>query len=389
MAVPGIAPEDIEQCARMLKKGTFGLWLGFGARKAAPLVQELVKRTDCRVFCSPRAKGIVPEDHPRYLGVTGLGGHEEVTEFMVRERPLHVLVLGTRLGEATSFWDRDLVPRGGFLHVDIDPEVAGTAYPDSETFGVHAEIGQFLKALLEYFPKNTQEEPVDINIRRAERAAKGRKAENVVSMTRESRGPVRPRIVMEALQRRVVEESDAVVLAECGNSFAWCNHYLRFPQPERYRVSTLFGSMGHTAAGVVGAALARKGKAVTVVGDGSMLMNSEISTAAQYGAQAVWIILNDAAYGMCRDGHQALGLTDAGVHFPRVDFVRMASALGADGVLVEDEADLDRALDAAMEAEGPFVVDVRIDPTEASPLLQRFESLIKQGNSKNVAGWER
>jgi ABC-type sulfate transport system substrate-binding protein len=42
-----------------------------------------------------------------------------------------------------------------------------------------------------------------------------------------------------------------------------------------------------------------------------------------------------------------------------------------------------------MAAAGPFVVDVRIDPHEASPLLKRFESLIRQGNSKNVAGWER
>ena len=43
----------------------------------------------------------------------------------------------------------------------------------------------------------------------------------------------------------------------------------------------------------------------------------------------------------------------------------------------------------AMAAAGPFVVDVRIDASEPSPLLKRFESLIKQGNSKNVAGWEK
>jgi hypothetical protein len=41
-----------------------------------------------------------------------------------------------------------------------------------------------------------------------------------------------------------------------------------------------------------------------------------------------------------------------------------------------------------MGAGGPFVVDVLVDPNEASPLLKRFDSLIKQGSSKNVAGWE-
>jgi len=119
-----------------------------------------------------------------------------------------------------------------------------------------------------------------------------------------------------------------------------------------------------------------------------MLMNSEISSAAQYGAPAVWIVLNDAGYGMCRDGHSALGLTDANVAIPRVDFVGFARAMGADGLHVRTEEEIDDALVAALAAEGPFIIDVHIDPEEASPLLQRFESLIKQGNSKNVAGWE-
>ena len=55
----------------------------------------------------------------------------------------------------------------------------------------------------------------------------------------------------------------------------------------------------------------------------------------------------------------------------------------------ESEDQLDDALALALAATGPFVVDVRIDASEASPLLKRFESLIKQGNSKNVAGWEK
>ena len=143
---------------------------------------------------------------------------------------------------------------------------------------------------------------------------------------------------------------------------------------------------------MVGAALATGGKAVAVTGDGSMMMNSEISTAVQYGAQAVWVVLNDAGYGMCRDGHRALGLTDQNVDVPRVDFVRMAEAVGARGLRVDTEDQLDAALAEAMEASGPFVIDVAIDAEETSPLLKRFESLIKQGNSKtvkNVAGWER
>ncbi|MEM7355429.1 MAG: thiamine pyrophosphate-dependent enzyme [Acidobacteriota bacterium] len=377
MKAPTTAPEDIATCARLLKEGKFTIWAGFGATDAAPLVQELAERSGAKVICSPRAKGVIPENHPQFVGVTGLGGHESVADYITHERPQRALVLGTKLGEATSFWDLDLVPQEGFIHVDIDPEVPGVSYPESPTIGVQAEISHFLTALLEHFP----ERPARRN------AAVLRRSEPVPLPTQDHK-PVRPRVLMNAIQRRVVQATDATVLAECGNAFAWCNHYLRFNSPGRYRVSTLFGSMGHTATGVVGAAMARGGKAVAVVGDGSMLMNSELSTAAQYQAQAVWIVLNDAGYGMCRDGHGALGLTDAGVDFPQVDFERMARSVGADGATVETEDQLDAALDRAMTAEGPFVVDVRIDSSEPSPLLKRFESLIKQGNSKNVAGWE-
>jgi acetolactate synthase-1/2/3 large subunit len=379
LTAPSVAPAEVAECARLLRGGRFAVWAGFGATGAAPLVRELAERSGAKVFCSPRAKGVMPENHPQYLGVTGLGGHDAVTDFMLQERPERVLVLGTRLGEATSFWDRDLVPSRGFVHVDLDPEVPGTAYPDAETYAVQAEVGHFLEALLEHFPERPS---------RPLRGGEPRPWSEPIPMRLAGRDPVRPRVLMDAVQRRVVQRSDAVVLAECGNSFAWCNHYLRFNEPRRYRVSTLYGSMGHAATGVVGAALARGGKAVAVVGDGSMLMSSELSSAARYRAQAVWVVLNDAGYGMCRDGHRALGLTDQEVDVPRADFAALAKAQGADGIAVDTEDQLDDALDRAMEAEGPFVVDVRIDASEPSPLLRRFESLIRQGNSKNVAGWE-
>ena len=390
---PSASPQDVEYCAQLLKRGPFAIWAGFGATQAAPKVRQLVERSGAKFFCSPRGKGILPESHPNCLGVSGLGGHDTVTDHMLQTRPNWVLVLGSRLGEPTSFWNQDLLPKGGLIHVDIDPDVPGTAYPEAETVAIHAEIGHFLDALLEHFP-GPENAPIDIQTGRQSMASDASENKTKatwpkpVSKRREDRSPVRPQALMEAIQEQVVEGSDATVIAECGNSFAWCNHHLRFPTAGRYRVSTLFGSMGHAATGVVGAALATDKKAVAVLGDGSMLMNSEVSTAAQYGAKAVWVILNDAAYGMCRDGHKALGLTSEGIHMPRVDFVDLARSMGANGARVTCEAQIEDALADAMAAEGPFVIDVTIDPTEPSPLLQRFESLIKQGNSKNVAGWE-
>lgn len=378
-------PREVAEIAHRLKEQPFVIWLGHGARRAGRRVRQLAEVSGAQVICSPRAKGVFPEDHKLFLGVSGLGGHRAVNQLMIQQKPKWVLVLGTRLGEATSFWDEDLLPRQGFIHVDLDPQVPGTAYPEALTWAVHAEIDGFLEELLRYFPVGSEERSFHT---RGLTPAPWHRSPPLRLATDETSEPVRPQALMAVMQRRVVEGSDAIVLGECGNAFAWTTHHLCFDEPGRYRVSTLFGSMGHMCSGVVGAALGAGRRAVAVVGDGSMLMTSEVSTAVQYQVPAIWVVLNDAGYGMCRDGHRALGLTGAHVDFPRVDFVELARSLGAEGCGVECEEHLDRAFDQALETSGPFIIDVRIDSREASPLLERFESLIRQGNSKNVAGWD-
>jgi len=356
--------ETIARCARLLSDGPFAIWLGFGARKASALVRRLAERTGAAVMCSPRAKGIFPEDHPQFVGVTGIGGHASTFAYMTEVRPRRVLVLGTRLGEGTSFWSPAMVPADGFIHVDIDPEIPGVAYPTAPTLAVRAEVGVFLEALLELLP---QRAPSEIRFPRPERPQIGPAVA----------GAVRPVALMDAIQEVVIEGDRAVVLAESGNAFTWASHCLRFNEPGRYRVSVRTGSMGHAGAGVVGAAQGGGGKAVAILGDGAMLMNSEVNTAVKFGLPAVWIVLNDARYNMCEQGMATLGLS-ADASIPEVDFVMLARALGAEGLRVEREAELVPALEGAMAASGPFVLDVRIDPTRQAPSQGRNRGLRAQ-----------
>jgi acetolactate synthase-1/2/3 large subunit len=367
--IPGSSTEMALDYASVLMEEPFAIWVGFGARDAAGPIRELAERTGAPVLSSPRGKGIFPEDHPQFVGVTGFGGHESVRTFMTEERPAYMLVLGTRLGEFTSFWDQMMVPSKAFIHVDLDPEVPGVAYPSVQTFGVQAEIGAFVQSLLTHIPA---------------RITRGRSRSiprhiPPVPLSPRMEGPVRPGFLMEVIQRVIVEGSDAVVMTEAGNAFAWGSHALRFDQPGRYRVSTGFGSMGHATAGILGAALARRGKAVAICGDGAMLMNNEVSTAVHYNLPAVWIILNDAQYGMIDHGMRALGMDPVETGIPPCDFVMIARGMGADGVRVERESDVDPALVMALEAGGPFVVDVIVDPRSPAPFHRRNQSLNEQG----------
>ena len=189
------------------------------------------------------------------------------------------------------------------------PMVPGVAYPQARTYAVQADVGEFLAALLEAWPAASVNTAPALPRPHPQPPEPGRS------------GSVRPAALMGAVQRVVVDGSDAVVFAESGNSFTWATHYLRFAEPGRYRVSTNLGSMGHAATGVLGAAIGA-GRAVAIVGDGAMLMNcGEVNTAVKRGLATVWIVLNDGRYNMCEQGMAALGMNGlADACFPPVDF---------------------------------------------------------------------
>lgn len=367
-AAPTASDEAISECGHLLSEGPFAIWVGFGARFAAAEIRQLAERTGAGVMCSPRGKGIFPEDHPQFVGITGFAGHESVLRYMQEHRPLRTLVLGTRLGEFTSFWNPAMIPSRGFLHVDINPDVPGTAYPSSETIAIQSDVKMFVKALLKRFPKRQN---------RAKKQSLPRPERSVINASTNS--PVRPEVLMNLMQRVIVEGSDAIVMAEGGNSFAWAINLLRFSKPGRFRVSTGFGAMGHFVTSVVGAALTHQGKAIAIVGDGAMLMNNEVSTAVRYQIPAVWIVLNDARYNMCEQGSQMQGYESMDVEIPQTDFVMLARSMGADGIRVEKESDIQAALEIAMASTSPFVIDVLIDHTRLAPIGTRIFSLMSQG----------
>ena len=365
-SLPAPSPEAVQSCLRALVEEPFAVWVGFGARAAAGEVLALLERSGAAVFCTPRGKGIVAETHPRFVGVTGIGGHESVPAWIAEHAPARIVVLGSRLGEPSSLFDPRFVPRRGFVHVDIDGDVPGRAFPEATTLSVVADAGAFLRELLHRMPPRSE-------LPRALPVPAARPPVDAASVP----GRVHPAALMDAIQRQVVDGSDAVVLAESGNAFVWATHRLRFATPGRYRASTGVGAMGHAAAGVVGAALAGPRRAVAVVGDGAMLMHNEINTAAKYGARAVWIVLNDGRYGMCEQGMDVLGLV-ADARFPAVDFVAFARAQGADGVRVDAAGELDAALRSALRADGPFVVDVLVDPGALAPANARNRGLARE-----------
>jgi acetolactate synthase I/II/III large subunit len=345
------------------------LWVGAGTRHLAGPVRRLARAAGVPVMATPRGKGVIAEDDPAYLGVTGFAGHPSVLTYLDRHRPRYTLVMGTALGDTASGYHPGYTPSIAFVHVDLDPSVHGQAYPAVKTVPVVADTGAFCTRLAELLEAG-QPAPV--------LAAPGVRPFPDAAPP----GPgdrVHPGRLIDAVQA-VFVDSGQLVMAETGNALAWAINGLRFTDPTHWRgPSGLVGSMGHFATGVVGAALATSRTAVALVGDGSMLMLNEVSTAVATGAPAIWVVLNDSCYNMCAQGAQVLGLTDVDCSLPETDFAAYARSLGAAGITVRHADELDGSLAAALRATGPVVVDVHIDPRAGAPTAGRNAGLLRDG----------
>jgi thiamine pyrophosphate-dependent acetolactate synthase large subunit-like protein len=172
---------------------------------------------------------------------------------------------------------------------------------------------------------------------------------------------------------------DRVVVSDGGHFLGWANMYWPIASPDRMiMVGTAYQSIGLGWPSVPGAAAARPDAAIVLnTGDGGGLMaladlESAVRSAAGRGIAVVW---NDAAYGAEVNLYGLQGLAQAPMRIPEVDFAALGAAVGAEGVVVRELADLD-ALERWSRrdpAERPFLLlDVRISADVIAPYQQEI-----------------
>ncbi|WNN45497.1 thiamine pyrophosphate-binding protein [Winslowiella toletana] len=377
----GTPPEGISEKAlsqvhkladdMMTQKTLF--WVGFGARHAAENLTRIAVKTQSSVISTPRGKGIFPEKHPLYAGATGLGSNGEniAAQLDPRRHPV-VVILGSRLSELSSSRAQDQLSDSIIYYIGLNSRDVASNLPP-QTIVIECEIDRFLASLSQTLrlkePTPQQLLPVftpspELFTANSEDAERKENA-------------LHPRIVMQVLQEIVIEKYDGYLAADAGNSFVWTNRFLKFSRPVRYRTSTGFGAMGHYACGLIGIAASTTHCAVGVIGDGAMLMGNEVSTAVQYKLPAIWLVMNDGCYNMCRQGLDMLGNAPLDCDIPATDFALLGKSLGATGYRVSDKAALKEALIQAISARQTAVIDVIVDRYAVPPLDDRINTLQK------------
>jgi acetolactate synthase-1/2/3 large subunit len=355
---------------------------GVALSEAGAELTALARRLEIPVIFAPNGMGALDMTDPLALGFVGRNGVLHANE---AARTADVLLaVGVRFDDrSSSSWIPGYsfnIPPTRLIHVDIDPDEIGRNYP------VHLGIVGDARTVLGQMLSETERARVDAQGRHAWLADIAKWRAEWEAFVRpgwtSDAEPIHPLRVVGALQAALPD--DAIVLPDVGVHHNWMVQFWRARRPQTLLSTWGFGAMGFGVCGVLGAKLAAPERpCVSVCGDGGFMMRPDVlCTAVEYGIPAVWVVWNNFAYGGIRDIQLGvLAKREIATSFVRErdgqlynpDFVALARACGADGLRVERPGDLGPALERALGAGAPFVLDVRVDRDVRPPAVGTWE----------------
>ena len=376
-------PVQIVQAAEMLvaaerpvlHAGSGVSWSGAWAEFLA-----LAEQLAAVMTASLAARGVVPEDHPRYFHPLNRDALETA-----RSEADVVLVVGGRVGELDG-WGR--APSWGdpahqkVIHVDIDPASIGLNLPAD--LGIVGDARAVLTALLAAVKARTGVRQEHHRFQEYRRLTEEWK-EELRSSAQASGGPVNPGRMVQIVRDFFPRE--AITVMDGGNTSLWTASYNPILSPRSYLYTAKFGHLGTGLPYAIGAKLAAPDRPVYLIsGDGAIGFNiQELETAARYHLPIIVVVVCDRGWGMERSS-QMFGMLDELVEcelHPGTRYDQVAEAFGCHGELVEDIDQLRPALERA-DAAGraalakPGLIQVMVDAMDnlAPPGLLVFSSMV-------------
>ncbi len=331
---------------------------GGWSAKAAAQVQSFAESSGLPVAASFRRQDYFDNDSACYAGDVGIGINPALAR-RVGEADL-LLVLGARLGEMPTggYTLLDIPrPRQTLIHVHASAEELGRVY--QADLAINAGPRAFADAL-------SKVEPADGSGWRAWREDARRDYEAWQIAPRNA-GALQMGEVVAFLREAL--PPDAIIANGAGNFAVWVHRFYRY---RRFgtELAPTSGSMGYGAPAAVAAKLVHPERAVVAFcGDGDFLMTGqEFATAVQYGAAAVFVVVNNGMYGTIRM-HQERAYPGrvSGTGLANPDFAAYARAFGGFGATVARTEEFAPAFEAARASGLPSILELRLDPEAITP----------------------
>jgi acetolactate synthase-1/2/3 large subunit len=321
------------------------------------------------------ARGVVPEDHPRYFHPLDRDALETArTEADV------VLVVGGRLGELDN-WGR--APSWGdparqkVIHVDKDPASIGLNRPID--LGIVGDARAVLAAMLTAVKERTgpRQEHAGFESYRALTQEWQTQLENALQTGADGVNPGQMvKTVRDFFPRQ------AITVMDGGNTSLWCASFNPILAPRSYLYTAKFGHLGTGLPYAIGAKLAAPDRPVYLIsGDGAIGFNiQELETARRYNVAITVVVSCDQGWGMERSSQmfaQLGDLVECDFH-PETRYDLVAEAFGCYGEKVDQLEQLRPSLERATASGKPALIQVMVDPMAnlAPPGLLEFGSMV-------------
>jgi acetolactate synthase-1/2/3 large subunit len=296
--------------------------------------------------------GAIPCDHPLNLGMLGMHG-TRYANYAITECDL-LIAVGVRFDDRVTGKLDTFAPHARIIHVDIDPaEIGKNKKVDVPIVG---DVRSVLQDLIAKIQKKKQYE------RWMERIRNWKEKHPLKYQMDDC---LRPQYVVQQLSELL--KGEGIIVSEVGQNQMWTAQYYCFRHPRTWITSGGLGTMGYGFPAAMGAHFARPDQTVfDIAGDGSFQMNiQELGTVSHYKIPVKVAILNNRFLGMVRQWQELFyDRRYSYTELPPVDFVKIANAYGVDGIRVESCEDVMPALKAAVETDGPFVLDFRVEREE-------------------------
>lgn len=355
---------------------------------ASQLLRELVGATGFPITSTLMGLGAYPASGEQWLGMLGMHGLYEANLAM---HGCDLMInIGARFDDRITGRLDSFSPGSKKVHIDIDPSsINKVIHVDVPIIG---DVGHVLEDILKVWKSRG---------RKTNSAAVGKwwskieEWKKVNCLAFEQKGKtILPQYALSRLEE-LTKKHDRYICTEVGQHQMWAAQYLGFEDPNRWMTSGGLGTMGYGFPASVGVQMAHPDALViNVAGEASWLMNmQEMGTAVQYRLPVKQFILNNERLGMVRQWQELLHGERYSQSWSEAlpDFVKLAEAFGARGILCKDPADLDDAIMEMINHDGPVIFDCLVEKHEnCFPMIPSGEPhnkmLLGSASTKDAIG---
>ena len=328
---------------------------------ASQLLRELVAGTNFPITSTLMGLGSYPAKGDNWLGMLGMHGLYQANMAM-HDCDL-MINIGARFDDRITGRLDAFSPGSIKAHVDIDPSsINKVIHVDIPIVG---DVGHVLEDLLNIWKSRGRKTQTKSLVDWWDQIDSWRQIRcldyKVDTKT------IKPQYALERLEA-LTKDHDRFITTEVGQHQMWAAQYLGFNDPNRWMTSGGLGTMGYGFPASIGVQVAHpESLVINVAGEASWLMNmQEMGTAMQYGLPVKQFILNNERLGMVRQWQELLHGERYSQSWSESlpDFVKLAEAFGAKGILCTDPADLDDAIIEMLKYSGPVIFDCAVEKHE-------------------------